>query len=64
LTWVPKGTTHWGAKEEVPEGYWAWLLESADTLRLTTVADRAAQLMETGLYGPLPSGGGQRTPDV
>jgi homogentisate 1,2-dioxygenase len=52
LTWVPKGTTHWGAAEEVPEGYWAWLLESADTLRLTKVADRVAELMETGLYGP------------
>jgi homogentisate 1,2-dioxygenase len=52
LTWVPKGTTHWGATEEVPEGYWAWLLECADTLRLTEAAGRAAELMETGLYGP------------
>jgi homogentisate 1,2-dioxygenase len=52
LTWVPKGTTHWGATEEVPEGYWAWLLESADTLRLTDAVGRAAELMETGLYGP------------
>ena len=38
--------------EEVPEGYWAWLLESADTLRLTDAAGHAAELMETGLYGP------------
>lgn len=53
LTWVPKGATHWGATEEVPEGYWAWLLECADTLRLTGAADGAADLMETGLYGPL-----------
>jgi homogentisate 1,2-dioxygenase len=53
LTWVPKGTTHWGATEEVPEGYWAWLLECADTLRLTETAHSAAELMETGLYGPL-----------
>jgi homogentisate 1,2-dioxygenase len=52
LTWVPKGTTHWGATEEVPEGYRAWLLECADTLRLTKAADRVAELMETGLYGP------------
>jgi len=52
LTWVPKGTTHWGATEEVPEGYWAWLLECADTLRLTKAADCVAELMETGLYGP------------
>jgi homogentisate 1,2-dioxygenase len=52
LTWVPKGATHWGATEEVPEGYWAWLLECADTLRLTEAAGRAAELMETGLYGP------------
>jgi homogentisate 1,2-dioxygenase len=56
LTWVPKGTTHWGAAEEVPEGYWAWLLECSDTLRLTKAADGAAELMETGLYGPLRSG--------
>jgi homogentisate 1,2-dioxygenase len=53
LTWVPKGATHWGAQEDVPEGYWAWLLESADTLRLTKAADPGAELMETGLYGPL-----------
>jgi homogentisate 1,2-dioxygenase len=52
LTWVPKGATHWGSKEEVPEGYWAWLLECADTLRLTKAAGHAAELMETGLYGP------------
>jgi len=36
----------------VPEGYRAWLLECADTLRLTKAADRVAELMETGLYGP------------
>jgi homogentisate 1,2-dioxygenase len=53
LTWVPKGANHWGATEEVPEGYWAWLLECTDTLRLTEAAGRAAELMETGLYGPL-----------
>jgi homogentisate 1,2-dioxygenase len=53
LTWVPKGATHWGATEDVPEGYWAWLLECSDTLRLTKAADGAAELMETGLYGRL-----------
>jgi homogentisate 1,2-dioxygenase len=42
-----------GATQDVPKGYWAWLLECADTLRLTKVADPGAELMETGLYGPL-----------
>ena len=28
MTWIPKGVTHWGANENVPEGYLAWLIES------------------------------------
>lgn len=51
MTWVPKGTTHWGASEDVSTGYKAWLLECADTLRLTDSGNSAAELMNTGLYG-------------
>ncbi|MGH7816569.1 MAG: homogentisate 1,2-dioxygenase, partial [Candidatus Binatia bacterium] len=35
LTWVPKGVAHHGPTEDVPEGYYAWMLESRSTLRLT-----------------------------
>jgi homogentisate 1,2-dioxygenase len=55
LTWVPKGVSHHGPREDVPEGYLAWLLETADTLRLTPAGLAAAELMETGLYGRHPS---------
>ncbi len=51
LTWVPKGVTHNGPTENVPEGYQAWLLESRATFRLTPAALEVAELMETGLYG-------------
>ena len=51
LTWVPKGVTHNGPPENVPEGYTAWLLESRATFRLTPAALAVAELMETGLYG-------------
>jgi homogentisate 1,2-dioxygenase len=51
LTWVPKGVTHNGPSENVPEGYLAWLLESRATLRLTPAGLAIAELMETGLYG-------------
>jgi homogentisate 1,2-dioxygenase len=51
LTWVPKGVTHNGPTENVPEGYQAWLLESRATFRLTPAALAVAELMETGLYG-------------
>lgn len=51
LTWVPKGVAHWGPEEDVPEGNWAWLLESRDTLRLTQSGLAAAQRMETGHWG-------------
>jgi homogentisate 1,2-dioxygenase len=55
LGWVPKGITHHGAPEDVPEGYWAWMLETRATLRLTSAGAAAARLMETSLYGPHPS---------
>ncbi len=52
LTWVPKGIAHHGPTENVPEGFQAWLLESRETLRLTSEALAAARLMETDQYGP------------
>ncbi|HXQ52505.1 MAG TPA: hypothetical protein VN802_15530 [Stellaceae bacterium] len=55
LTWVPKGVSHHGPPEDVPEGYLAWLLETADTLRLTPAGLAAAEPMETGLYGRHPT---------
>jgi homogentisate 1,2-dioxygenase len=55
LTWVPKGVAHHGPAEDVPEGYYAWMLESRSTLRLTEAALKVAELMETDLYGPHPS---------
>ena len=51
LAWVPKGVTHHGPSENVPDGYFAWLLESRATLRFTPAALAIAELMETGLYG-------------
>jgi homogentisate 1,2-dioxygenase len=51
LTWVPKGVTHNGPSENVPDGYLAWLLESRATLRFTPAGLAVADLMETGLYG-------------
>lgn len=55
LTWVPKGVAHHGPTEDVAEGYFAWMLESRPTLRLTEAGRKVAQLMETDLYGPHPS---------
>jgi homogentisate 1,2-dioxygenase len=55
ITWVPKGVTHQGPPENVPEGYLAWLFESASTLRLTPAGRAAAVLMETATYGPHPA---------
>ena len=52
LTCVPKGVMHHGPSEDVPEGYYAWMLESRCTLRLTQAGAAAAELMETDLYGP------------
>ncbi len=52
LTCVPKGVIHHGPSEDVPEGYYAWMLESRCTLRLTDAGAAAAELMETDLYGP------------
>lgn len=51
LTWVPKGVSHHGPPEDVREGYLAWMLKTADTLRLTPAGSAAAELMETGFYG-------------
>jgi homogentisate 1,2-dioxygenase len=56
LTWCPKGTTHWGPGEDIAEGYWAWLLECSDTLRVAKNAEDMAALMETGEYGSLDGG--------
>jgi homogentisate 1,2-dioxygenase len=55
MTWVPKGVSHHGPPEDVPEGYLAWMLETAETLRLTPAGLAAAELMETGYYGRHPS---------
>ncbi len=54
LTWVPKGIAHHGPSEDVPEGYLAWMLESRPTMRLAGPGVKAAQLMETDLYGAHP----------
>lgn len=51
LVWTPKGVTHWGPPEDVPEGYWAWLVESRGTMRLTEAAHPTARPMETGEFG-------------
>lgn len=51
LLWTPKGVTHWGPLEDVPEGYLAWLLESRGTVRLTEAGLAASEAMETGEFG-------------
>ncbi len=51
ITWVPKGVTHHGPVEAVPEGYQAWLLEVRTTMRLTPAAQAVAGLIETSEYG-------------
>ncbi|MDT9013481.1 hypothetical protein RQP55_08605 [Novosphingobium sp. APW14] len=51
VTWVPKGVTHHGPKEDVPEGYQAWLIEVRQTMRLTEEAQAQAHLIETSEYG-------------
>jgi homogentisate 1,2-dioxygenase len=51
MTLTPKGVSHWGPTEYVPEGYWAWLLESRGTMRLTDAGLGAARPMETGNFG-------------
>lgn len=57
LTIVPKGVTHHGPVEDVPEGYMAWLLETRATMRFTPEALACSKLMETGAYGVHPSEG-------
>lgn len=51
LAWTPKSIAHWGPVEDVPEGYFAWLLESTGTFRLTHEGQSVAQPMETGHFG-------------
>ena len=51
LALIPKGVTHWGANENVPEGYQSWLVESRGTMRLTEAGLAASELMETGEFG-------------
>lgn len=55
MTLVPKGVTHNGPSEDVPEGYLAWMLETRTTLRLTPDALAVADLMETDSYGRHPT---------
>jgi len=55
LAWVPKGVTHQGPSEDVPEGYQAWLIETRATLRVSESALEQSVLMETGLFGPQPT---------
>jgi homogentisate 1,2-dioxygenase len=55
LTWVPKGVVHHGPREDVPEGYAAWLLETRATLRWTPEAIATSELMETENYARHPS---------
>ncbi len=56
LTWVPKGVSHHGPPENVPEGYTAWPWRSR-TIRLTPAGLAASEPMETGLYGRHPTAG-------
>ncbi|MBB4633384.1 homogentisate 1,2-dioxygenase [Sphingosinicella soli] len=51
MIWTPKGVTHWGPTEHVAEGYFAWLLETRGTMRLTDAALAAGSAMETGSFG-------------
>jgi homogentisate 1,2-dioxygenase len=53
--WTPKGITHHGPDENVPEGYKAWLLETRAALSLTPAGKDIARLMETGQFGLHPS---------
>ena len=57
MVWTPKGMTHWGPTEHVPEGYGAWLLETRGTIRLTDAALGIAAPMETGAFGFHEAGG-------
>jgi len=51
LTWTPKGVSHRGPVEDVPEGYLALLIETTATFRLTDIGQRASHPMETDLFG-------------
>ena len=51
LSWIPKGVTHWGGDENVPQGYQAWLIESRGTMRLTEAGLAVSQPMKTGEFG-------------
>lgn len=51
LSLVPKGVTHWGPEEDVPEGYIAWMLECRGTLRITEAGATVSRMMETGQFG-------------
>jgi homogentisate 1,2-dioxygenase len=51
MAWVPKGIPHHGAKEDTPEPYQAWLVETRAALELTEAGSAISQLMETGEYG-------------
>ena len=55
LTLVPKGVTHHGPTEDVPEGYTAFLMETRATMRFTDETLASTKLMETGRYGIHPS---------
>lgn len=55
MIWTPKGVTHWGPLEDVPEGYLAWLLETRGTMRLTEAGLGIAVAMETGNFGLQPA---------
>jgi homogentisate 1,2-dioxygenase len=54
LTWVPKGVTHWGPREDTA-GHLSWLLEVGGTLRFTEAGLAKADLMETDEYDRHPS---------
>jgi homogentisate 1,2-dioxygenase len=55
LVWVPQGIIHHGPREDVADGYLAWLFDSRGTLRLTPVGQAAADLLEPGQYGRHPT---------
>lgn len=51
LCHTPKGVTHHGPSEDVPEGYLALLLETRATMRFAPEVMGLTRLMETNQYG-------------
>lgn len=55
IGWVPKGIIHHGPEEDTPGGFKAFLIETRQPA-LMPAAERIAETMETGQYGPFAGG--------